>query len=158
MEDRHVIRMTRPADWPGNLWRGALPLGNGTTGALITGGAGREHILLNRHDLWHWGQDGELPDVHQTLEQCRRAIDRGDYPSANTMLSGALERAGYRVQLATPFVLSELEIEFQCQHSFRHYLREIDLLNGEARIQYEQGNKFHCAPGHPVPGAGRAGL
>ncbi len=140
MEDRHVIRMTRPADWPGNLWRGALPLGNGTTGALITGGAGREHILLNRHDLWHWGQDGELPDVHQTLEQCRRAIDRGDYPSANTMLSGALERAGYRVQLATPFVLSELEIEFQCQHSFRHYLREIDLLNGEARIQYEQGN------------------
>lgn len=27
MEDRHVIRMTRPADWPGNLWRGALPLG-----------------------------------------------------------------------------------------------------------------------------------
>lgn len=52
---RHIYTLKKPASWAKELWREALPLGNGLTGILIPGSVGREEITFNRFDLWEGG-------------------------------------------------------------------------------------------------------
>ena len=40
---------------PATNWTSALPIGNGRLGAMIFGGAGREHLQLNEDTLWAGG-------------------------------------------------------------------------------------------------------
>ena len=81
---RHIYTLNRPASWPHEEWREALPLGNGLTGVLIPGSIAAEHITFNRHDLWHGGSDGgEIPDITETFRAMRDSLDRGDYAAAN---------------------------------------------------------------------------
>lgn len=39
-------------DRPAKVWEEALPLGNGTTGAMVFGGIKNEQYSLNDHTLW----------------------------------------------------------------------------------------------------------
>ena len=80
---RHIYTMKKPAGWHGELWREALPLGNGLTGALIPGAIGKETIRFNRFDLWEGGEDPPVPDVTQAFRAQRAALDRGDTAAAN---------------------------------------------------------------------------
>ena len=82
---RHIYTLRRPAGWHKELWREALPLGNGLTGVLIPGAIGREEITFNRHDLWEGGYDREIPDVTDTVRDMREALDRGDYEAVNLL-------------------------------------------------------------------------
>lgn len=83
--NRHIYTMRKPASRHGELWREALPLGNGLTDALVTGAIADESIPFNRHDLWHGkGDGGAIPDVTETFQNMRAFIDREDYVSTNT--------------------------------------------------------------------------
>ena len=44
----NILYYTRPA----STWEEALPLGNGTMGAMIYGGSDNEIIRLNHAELW----------------------------------------------------------------------------------------------------------
>ena len=80
---RHIYTMKKPAGWHKELWREALPLGNGLTGALIPGAIGKETIQFNRFDLWEDGEDPPVPDVTDAFRAQRAALDRGDTAAAN---------------------------------------------------------------------------
>ena len=81
--NRHSYTLKKPASWFGQMWREALPLGNGLTGALVPGAIAEEQITFTRHDLWHNGNPGgAIPDITETFREMRRAIDAGDYPAA----------------------------------------------------------------------------
>ena len=81
--NRHVYTLERPASSLGQMWREALPLGNGLTGVLIYGAIGEETVHFNRFDLWEGGVDGSIPDVSDTFKKMREAVLSGDYLSAN---------------------------------------------------------------------------
>ena len=49
---RHIYTLKKPAGWHKELWREALPLGNGLTGVLIPGAIGHEQITFNRHNIY----------------------------------------------------------------------------------------------------------
>ena len=70
--NRHIYTMHKPASWHGELWREALPLGNGLTGVLVPGAIADESIQFNRHDLWHGkGDGGSVPDITETFQKMR---------------------------------------------------------------------------------------
>lgn len=84
--DKDVVRLRKPASWHGEMWREALPTGNGIIGAAVYGAIASETILVNHGDLWHWGKRSPLLDVSHTLQEVRELLDRGDFQQAKARL------------------------------------------------------------------------
>ena len=147
---RNKLINTRPASFHHERWKDGTPIGNGEMGAMIQGGAREEQMIICRHDLWDWGIKNELPDVHETLQMSRDAIDRGDYFAARDLLSDSLRKKGYdnRIEgygsmsdtgsgLSAPFPLALLRISIGDSAAFYHYRRMLDTEHGIAQISYE---------------------
>ncbi len=134
---RHIYTLKKPASWHKELWRDALPLGNGLTGVLIPGAIGKECIHFNRHDLWEGGCDREIPDVTHAIKAMRDALDRGDYASANEEnLPRALQERGYATPIDCPHPLGWLDMEFTPYAAFKHYRRGVNMQTGEAFVEF----------------------
>ncbi len=135
---RHIYSLNKPAAWYGQLWREALPLGNGLTGALVLGAIADEEIRFTRHDMWHGGCDGgEIPDITDTFREMRRAIDSGDYAAANrNNFAAALSEKGYKASCGTPYPLGSLKITMEPESMFKGYRRGIDMETGESFVTY----------------------
>jgi alpha-L-fucosidase 2 len=143
IEMRHCLISKKPTSSFGNMWKEATPLGNGIIGALIYGGIKEETVLINRHDLWHWGKEMELPDVHQTLEQSRKAMDEGNFALANTLLTETLKKEGYYGAEAKPFPLGALKMSIGKESMFKHYTKSLNMQQGELQIHYDlEGSHF----------------
>ena len=135
---RHIYTMKKPAAWHKELWREALPLGNGLTGVLIPGAIGKESITFTRHDLWEGGSDNPVPDVTDTFRKMREALDRGDYAAANqNNLKEALLAKGYADDRDTPYPVGWLQIDFEPPGLFYHYRRGVNMQTGEAFVRFE---------------------
>ena len=135
----HRIWMKKPASWAGELWRESLPVGNGLTSALLCGSVGYEHLWLNRFGRWENGEDGEVPDVSDTLSQARALIAQGRYQQANALLAKTLHERGYRVSVATPMAPVEIRLRFESEQPYKRYRRGIELDTGEAFACFDQG-------------------
>lgn len=161
MNMRKILINTRPASFHHERWKDGTPIGNGEMGAMLQGGSREELMTICRHDLWDWPIEAKLPDVHETLQASRDAIDRGDYLTARDLLSDTLRQKGYRHQiegygglsdtvsgLSAPFPLAMLRISIGDSSTFYHYRRMLDTEHGIARIQYELDG---AGLGLPVP-------
>ncbi len=134
---RHIYTLKKPAGWHKERWREALPLGNGLTGALISGAIGEESVQFNRFDLWEDGSDPPVPDVTEAFYGMREALDREDYTSANAdVLGRALREKGYEARLDCPHPLGWLDIGFVPPALFRNYSRGVNMRTGEAYVEY----------------------
>src|SRR5688572_20547286 len=70
-------------DKPAAAWEEALPLGNGTTGAMVFGGIAQERYQLNDNTLWSGYPDpGNNPNGQKYLPLVREAVENGDYSLA----------------------------------------------------------------------------
>lgn len=136
--NRHIYTMHKPASWHGELWREALPLGNGLTGVLVPGAIADESIQFNRHDLWHGkGDGGSVPDITETFQKMRDFIDREDYVSANQdNILHALREKGYFAYCESPYPLGWLDLKFTPDGMFRHYRRGVNMRTGEAFVEF----------------------
>ncbi len=142
---RHTILLKRPASWRGDMWRTALPGGNGLTGVLLHGAVAVESIQLNRHDLWYGGgRNGTLPDLSETLAAMRCSILSGRYQEANGMLSAALSASGFHEGLSSPYPLGMLQIHHPCTGVFSAYRRGISMDTGELFTCWQEGDT-RCA-------------
>ncbi len=138
---RHTMVLKRPASWRGDMWRTALPAGNGLTGVLMHGAVAVESIQLNRHDLWYGGgRTGPLPDLSDTLGHMRAKILAEQYQEANGMLSAALSASGFREGLSSPYPLGMLQIQHPCVVPFTGYRRGILLDRGELFTHWQEGD------------------
>lgn len=133
--------MSYPAAWWGNMWREALPTGNGVIGASVFGGVQEETVLLNHAALWHWGQKDELPDVSGVLPRTRRLMDEKRYLEASWLLADALKEQGYGTRLASRFPLAALRLEMPCDHAFKSYSRTLRMDTGEVEVSWKDGSK-----------------
>ena len=134
---RHIYTLRKPASWHKELWREALPLGNGYTGILIPGSIGKERIIFNRFDLWQGGSDQEIPDVTDAHYAMREALDKGDYAAANREnLGNALRAKGYGTPTDSPHSLGWLDMEFEPAALFRGYRRGVNMQTGEAFVEF----------------------
>ncbi|MDQ1913486.1 glycoside hydrolase N-terminal domain-containing protein [Paenibacillus sp. GD4] len=133
--------MTYPASWWRNMWREALPSGNGVIGASVFGGVQEETIVLNHAKLWHWGHRDELPDVSATLSETRRLMDEERFLEASWQLANALKEQGYATRLASRFPLAAIRLNMPCKHAFRQYRRTLDMETGEITVAWKDGSR-----------------
>ncbi|MDR6884024.1 glycosyl hydrolase family 95 catalytic domain-containing protein [Bacillus sp. 3255] len=140
LRDTDKLTLSYPASWWRNMWREALPAGNGVLGASVFGGVQEETVLLNHAKLWHWGHRDELPDVSYTLERTRQLMDKRRYLEASWQLADALKEQGYATKLASRFPLAAIRLTMPCRHAFRGYSRELDMDSGEITVAWNDGN------------------
>ncbi|MEK3890587.1 glycosyl hydrolase family 95 catalytic domain-containing protein [Bacillus sp. FSL K6-3431] len=132
-----------PASWWKNMWREALPSGNGEIGAAVYGGIKDETILLNHEELWHLGRKHEVPDVSNTLAETREMMSKGEYQTASWNLTNALKENGYDTRLASRLPLGALKVTMPCSNAFRNYNRTLNMETGEVTVKWEDGGKTY---------------
>ncbi|MFC4402156.1 glycosyl hydrolase family 95 catalytic domain-containing protein [Gracilibacillus xinjiangensis] len=139
--DRNKLILQYPASWWRNMWREALPAGNGETGAAVYGAIKKETILINHSGLWHMGVKGELPDVSHTLKETRELMDQGKFDQANWHLTKEVKKRDYFAKLASPLPLGDLQVEMNCEAGFSDYSRGINMETGEVCVSWKEKEK-----------------
>lgn len=141
--DRNKLILKYPAAWHGDMWREALPSGNGIVGAAVLGSIKQETVIINHSLLWHWGRKDELPDVSYTLAETRALMDENRFQEASWNLTNALKEHGYNTTMESPMPLADLKITMPCETGFRNYCRELNMETGEVTVSwYDKDNEY----------------
>ena len=122
-------------DNPAKVWEEALPLGNGTTGAMVFGGINREHFALNDHTLWSGSPNpGNKPNGPQILPKVREAIFAGDYEKAASLWKGM--HGPYSERYLT---MGDLFLKFEFKDTLvDSYSRKLDLRKALSTVRFSQ--------------------
>ncbi len=109
---------------PASVWEEALPLGNGTSGAMVYGGIVQEHFALNDHTLWSgYPLPGNREKGPGILAEVRKAIFEGDYEKGATLWKGM-----HGPYSARYLPLGDLLLNFDFEDSLAdRYIRKLDL-------------------------------
>ncbi|CAG7627398.1 glycoside hydrolase N-terminal domain-containing protein [Paenibacillus allorhizosphaerae] len=133
---KNRLYLKYPASWWGNMWREALPSGNGTVGASVFGAVKDESVIINHADLWHGGQKDSLPDVSDSLQETRKLMNERKYAEASWHLTNALKDKGYNTRLASRLPLAELMLNMPCGSAFKQYKRSLNMETGEVSVTW----------------------
>ena len=120
-------------DGPAKVWEEALPLGNGTSGAMVFGGINREQYALNDHTLWSgFPNAGNKPQGPQILPKVREAIFDGDYQKAATLWKGM--HGPYSQRYLT---MGDLMLKFDFADSqVENYARKLNLQSATSTVLF----------------------
>ncbi len=127
----HRLYYNKPAE----VWEEAMPLGNGSLGAMVYGGAEAERIMLNLDTLWS-GQvnDPQKTDRTEALKRVREAIDREDYAEATRLADKYLTN-----DCAQAFLpLGELKLDQIADGFVKNYSRILDMERGYCEIAFQR--------------------
>jgi alpha-L-fucosidase 2 len=130
-------------DQPAEKWVEALPVGNGSLGAMIYGKVNNEQIVLNEESVWT-GQpvDRQMPDAGKYLPKARELLFNGEYKKAEQLVKDKIMSEpidGHSYQ-----VLGDLELSFSHNNSkISDYRRELDLKEAIARVSYQADGVQH---------------
>ena len=125
---------------PATVWEEALPLGNGSTGAMVFGGVETEHYSLNDHSLWSGGPNpGNVENGPEILKQVMSAIDAGQYEKA-----GQLWKGMHGPYSARYLPLGDLFLKFDFTDTIaQNYTRRLDLRNALSTVEFQkEGVKY----------------
>ena len=130
-----------------NEWLKALPLGNGSLGAMVFGDVNKERIQLNEESMWSGSpDDNDNPDAFAAQAKIRQLLFEGKFREATELTNktqickGA--GSGYGSGANVPFgcfqTLGDLWLDFAKQSNYDHYNRELDLNDAIIRVSYSQ--------------------
>ncbi len=123
---------------PAAVWTEALPVGNGSQGAMVFGGLAREHIQFNHDTLWSGGpRDYQHAGAAEVLPELRRLLLEGKQHEAEALakerfMSVPLRQAAYQP-------MGDLWIETSGHEDARDYARSLDLDQAVATTSYRVG-------------------
>lgn len=120
-------------DQPAKVWEEALPLGNGTTGAMTYGGINNEQFSLNDHTLWAgYPNAGNKEKGPEILPKVREAIFAGDYEKAASLWKGM-----HGPYSARYLPLGDLFLNFDFKDTLVDaYSRKLDLRNAISTVEF----------------------
>jgi alpha-L-fucosidase 2 len=121
-------------DKPATDWYEALPIGNGTLGAMVFGGIKTEQLQLNENTLYS-GEPGQRHveiDITKSLEKVKNLIKTGDLEQVNKIVGD--EWIGRAQPCYQPF--GNLFIEFDHPENVQNYKRELDISEAICRTSY----------------------
>ncbi|MDF7824318.1 glycoside hydrolase family 95 protein [Pontiellaceae bacterium B12227] len=113
-------------DEPAKAWTDALPVGNGSMGAMVYGGTDTDRIQFNHDTLWVGKPHSySRPGAVETLPEIRELLFTGKQKEAEKLamdqfMSNPLRQAAYQ-----PF--GDLTLEFPAFGNTTHYQRVLDL-------------------------------
>lgn len=123
---------------PAVEWEEALPIGNGRMGAMVYGGVVNEHVQLNEESIWYGGKmDRDNPDTLENLPEIRKLLLEGRISEAERLMR--LTMSGCP-ESAHPYqTLGDLYIDFLHRGEVTDYIRELNLENAIAKVEYSCG-------------------
>ncbi len=143
----HLLQYDRSAA----CFEEALPLGNGTLGAMVYGIPERERISLNHDTLWS-GKPRHLrrPNAPEAYAESRRLLESGQISQAERLLEQ---------EFTAPWSQSYLplgNLYMDCRHAggddLESYHRALDLQNAVVTVRYRRGDVDFtrtCFVSHP---------
>ncbi|MDR1221685.1 MAG: glycoside hydrolase family 95 protein [Tannerella sp.] len=137
-----------PSGWENDAeWLKALPLGNGSLGAMVFGDVNRERIQLNEESMWSGSyDDNDNPDAFEAQAEIRRLLFDGKYREATELANrtqvcrgaGSGHGNGAKVPFGSFQTLGDLWIDNGTQAAYEDYYRELDLDDAVVRVRYRQ--------------------
>ena len=129
-------------DKPAANWNEALPLGNGSLGAMVFGGIAEERLSFNLDTLWSGRPEQTVnPALKNALEPARKLIRAGKYHEATEFLdknTGNYDSASY---IPAGDVIINTDIQGQIQT----YSRSLDLQSACAVTDMQTDNDLHIS-------------
>ena len=132
-------------------WLKALPLGNGSLGAMVYGDVSHERIQLNEESMWSGSmQDCDNPEAAQHLDEIRRLLFEGKYREATELTNrtqvckgaGSGFGAGANVPFGCFQTLGDLWIDFtEAADGYTDYCRDLSLNKAVATVSYVHHGK-----------------
>ena len=142
---------------PAESWNDALPVGNGSLGAMIFGGVEKEHLELNESSVWtgepRWDAN---PEALKSLPEVRKLLFRGKYKEAEELAQKSILGKKPQNPAATYQALGDIFLDFGPQINLNNYRRELDIENATASVSYTAGQVnyrrefFSSAPDHAM--------
>ncbi len=123
---------------PAQTWTQALPVGNGTMGAMIYGTPAVERIALNEETIWA-GQPNQVcnPRARQALPQVRQLIFEGQYQEAQDLANKDVMPMGADQNRGMPFQpFGDVLIAFPGHTAYSDYERLLDLDSARCIVRY----------------------
>lgn len=122
---------------PATVWEEALPLGNGSLGAMVMGDTNTERIFLNESSVWS-GQNyfNENPGMLGVLPEIRKALFDGENAKADLLTTKyCTSKLDPRYGSYQP--LGDLWLTFDnAKEPIFSYRRTLDLNNATATVEY----------------------
>jgi len=127
-------------DNPALHWEEALPIGNGTQGAMIYGGLHTEEFQLNDHTLWSGApSDWNNPNAKNMLPLIREAVFKENYSKADTLWENA--QGPYSARYSTAGrLLFDFDLDSVGVKNFR---RELNLEEGLSNVSFQIGDNSY---------------
>lgn len=114
-------------------WYHALPIGNGSLGAMVYGGVGLERIQMNQDTIWAGPPCPENPEgMYKVVEEARKLIFEGNYAQADKIVQEVMPE---RIAPRSYQPLGDIFIEnnhTECSD----YKRSLDLTTGVVTTSY----------------------
>ncbi len=142
MKDGHFLYYDRPAGY----WQEALPLGNGSLGAMVFGGVFEEKISLNHDTLWSGrpGLENGFPGTNdysapraEIYRKARELSLAGKNAEAEKLLEEKFEGEDSEAYLP----LGDLLLDFGERQDFSDYRRTLDLSRAVAETGFRANGK-----------------
>lgn len=127
---------------PATRWEDALPIGNGSIGALVYGNICHETIILNHESLWIYHDKPEPPDISATVPELRGMLAGDEWSFSDMFLDFMLREKGYdasQVHKDNYHPAFNIRIDVEPTAPFTGYCREIDMATGEAKVSWVEG-------------------
>lgn len=120
-------------DRPASVWTEAIPLGNGSIGAMVYGGAEEELIQLNHDTLWSgYPRDNTVPGSAKYFKRARELALQGRLFDAQKVIESHCQ--GPWTHMFLP--LGDLSIRFDKQSDMGSYRRTLSLRDSAASVTY----------------------
>ena len=123
----------------GDVWENALPIGNGSLGAMVYGNVDTETIQLNEHTVWSGSPNrNDNPLVLDSLAEIRKLIFDGKQKDAENLANKVLVTKTSHGQMFQP--VGSLRLVFDKHDNYTNYYRELDLQKAVQKTTYTIGN------------------
>ncbi len=121
---------------PAARWVEALPVGNGSLGAMVFGGPEREQIQFNEETVWTGHpREYQHPGAVKSLPEIRRLLAEGKQPEAEALAMREFMSEPLRQMAYQP--LGDIRLEFPGHENATHYQRRLDLDQAVASVSYQ---------------------
>ncbi|MBR5113064.1 MAG: glycoside hydrolase family 95 protein, partial [Clostridia bacterium] len=132
MKNNELLFYTSPA----KAWTQALPIGNGSLGAMIYGGTKEEVLALNHDELWTGRpKDTFRKGAPEAFEKARKLSLEGKFHEARKVIETKFESVWSQAYLP----LGNLKIKFDTTGKITDYRRSLDISEAVAKVEYRAG-------------------
>lgn len=128
-------------DHPAECWNEALPIGNGSLGAMLYGGMGLETIAVNADTFWAGCPHDKLKGINSAwLEPAREAIRRENFSAAEQLVHKHMQ--GEEVDGYQP--VGTLRLDYQLPDGGQYQSRTLELAQGIHQTRFTARGREYC--------------